>query len=354
MVAKSLVAILLNAGCPVVYAVVVDTNCLQQGVENDFSCSWIESSLASCCDIIESRDAHEQFKFLIPEIVVREVRSHQLERHKASVEKIQDIRLPQWTFEYDKEGFKDYLDDKLGDLRCNGRLGMVNLEVVALPDRGCLERLVDRVLEKRPPFSGAKKETDKGFKDALIWESILGYKEANRNESIILASADGLLGCDSLKKEFKDRFSDDLIVVRSMRDLENTINELIENLGLGFPSPSFANEYANLESVLKAWLSRNLEVLVEIVSVEISGSIFVETAISYLEIDKEDGGFKACATMRFENEDSEIDVKTLELSGCTDGEYGWLLEEITVEAEPVCFNEPLGFFGDEERCREES
>lgn len=37
------------------------------------------------------------------------------------------------------------------------------------------ESIVNRAFSKLPPFEGKDKKSDKGFKDAFVWESVLEF-----------------------------------------------------------------------------------------------------------------------------------------------------------------------------------
>lgn len=58
------------------------------------------------------------------------------------------------------------------------------------PKSDTLNILMDRVYKKTPPFSNNGKESDKGFKDTLIWLSILEHFYNNGEEKIIFVTDD--------------------------------------------------------------------------------------------------------------------------------------------------------------------
>ena len=53
-----------------------------------------------------------------------------------------------------------------------------------------LSILMDRVYKKIPPFSTAENASDKGFKDTLIWLSLLKYFKENGNSNVFLITSD--------------------------------------------------------------------------------------------------------------------------------------------------------------------
>lgn len=66
--------------------------------------------------------------------------------------------------------------------------------------------VLDRAYKKLPPFSNANNASDKGFKDSLIWISMLSYfKESGENTVILVSSDNGFKdNADTLCKEFKE------------------------------------------------------------------------------------------------------------------------------------------------------
>ena len=69
-----------------------------------------------------------------------------------------------------------------------------------------LKTVLKRVNEKIPPFSKASNASDKGFKDTLIWLSIIEYFK-NCEMNVVFITSDKIFkSCsDELKKEFEDK-----------------------------------------------------------------------------------------------------------------------------------------------------
>lgn len=65
----------------------------------------------------------------------------------------------------------------------------------------------NRAFSKLSPFEGKDKKSDKGFKDALLWGSILEFVLKHRNSKIIYYSKDNVFG-EFLLKEFAENVSD--------------------------------------------------------------------------------------------------------------------------------------------------
>lgn len=243
------------------YAIVFDTNVLEEKTGKDFAKSWIEKSLEPCCDIIESMDAYDRFKILIPELVRSELIQHQLEQHKSFVEAMKSASLPSWKFDYDPSGYKEDLNALVQSLFEKGSFGMVSIEAIPYPPDECFARLVERVLLKKPPFEGGNGKTDKGFKDAVIWESVLEYKRAHFSERIILVSRDKIFNNPQIKKEYEDEFEEEIVIVDSANELMTCLKSLVNSMKRGYRAPEFFDETVRLESLLKYWVFDNISLL---------------------------------------------------------------------------------------------
>jgi hypothetical protein len=71
--------------------------------------------------------------------------------------------------------YEGYFDDKIIPLGKNG---------------GILSTVIDRANKRTPPFSSAKDASDKGFKDCLLWLSILEFFKENGEDEVVFVSDD--------------------------------------------------------------------------------------------------------------------------------------------------------------------
>lgn len=85
--------------------------------------------------------------------------------------------------------------------------GLFGSHVIPFPKTSAVfSEVLDRAYKKLPPFSNADNASDKGFKDTLIWLSMLFYfKECGENTVLFVSSDNGFKGnADALCKEFKE------------------------------------------------------------------------------------------------------------------------------------------------------
>lgn len=73
-------------------------------------------------------------------------------------------------------------------------------------DNSVFTKILDRAYEKKPPFSTNPDASDKGFKDSLIWISLLDFFKTHGEDTVVFVTDDkGFKNCaEALCKEFKD------------------------------------------------------------------------------------------------------------------------------------------------------
>lgn len=77
-----------------------------------------------------------------------------------------------------------------------------HINVLPLPSNQRFPAIMERAFRKKPPFKGGEGESDKGFKDTILWESILEYPyEQERIGRVILITEN--------KNDFNSKFLED-------------------------------------------------------------------------------------------------------------------------------------------------
>ena len=72
--------------------------------------------------------------------------------------------------------YEEYFGDKIIPLKKEGEV---------------LSTVIDRANKRIPPFSSAKDASDKGFKDCLLWISLLEYFKSNGESEVVFVTDDG-------------------------------------------------------------------------------------------------------------------------------------------------------------------
>lgn len=73
-----------------------------------------------------------------------------------------------WNINIDK--YEEYIDQKIKNY-----LIQKNVNIIDVCTEKSFKKILDKALKKNPPFEGVEKKSDKGFKDAVIWHSLIEY-----------------------------------------------------------------------------------------------------------------------------------------------------------------------------------
>jgi hypothetical protein len=215
------------------YLIVFDTNVLYVPYKDraDFTQFYFNSTFKNIVDKVEELDLYDNVKVGVPAVVWEEMIKQKCESY---YEKIKDIKTKTDKFQFPfhkfvqieaEEEYKEFLNKQMAFYRENLGKRLVKLIDIELPSSSRFESIVKRAFEKRPPFTGNNGSSDKGFKDALLWESILEFKDANKVTDILLYS-DEKLFCSELVDELNSLWIDSNIKIFSKSDEDKLVKEL--------------------------------------------------------------------------------------------------------------------------------
>ena len=195
------------------HAIIFDTNALYLR-SKDFATFSVNKRVLDLKGKIELRDVVDEFIILVPEVSVEELFIQQLNEFEQSKNELQDkyssfksidtINLKISDFEY--EQFLEAEKEKF--------LSGNNIFKIPICNESRFKEIVKRALRKQPPFEGKDKQSDKGFKDVLIWESILEYSEDNQFNIHFVTNDKGFK--QTLIKEFKSRVGREIKFIKLM------------------------------------------------------------------------------------------------------------------------------------------
>ena len=139
---------------------------------------------------------------------------NELQDKYSSFKSIDTINLKISDFEY--EQFLEAEKEKF--------LSGNNIFKIPICNESRFKEIVKRALRKQPPFEGKDKQSDKGFKDVLIWESILEYSEDNQFNIHFVTNDKGFK--QTLIKEFKSRVGREIKIYKAdeLSDLHDLIS----------------------------------------------------------------------------------------------------------------------------------
>lgn len=183
--------------------IIFDTNILYQKKYEDYSKFKLNQVFGDIRGKIERNDVESHFELLVPDITLNELFQQQVEKYEENYNSLISSYLTcKQLYSIDLKideafNYKSYLNEiKDQYIKAN------NINILNNCSQSRFSNIVNRALNKQAPFLGEKGNSDKGFKDAVIWESILEFAINNEGEYIFLTHDKGFK--DYLFKEFKE------------------------------------------------------------------------------------------------------------------------------------------------------
>jgi len=164
--------------------IVLDSNILYIDCKNNFLMDVLSFSdqVKNLLKMKSQGDLGDQVKILVPEVVIRELSKQRMEAYENVVTEVRKIRRS--ISGYGKVDFiindEEYRKDVCKQF--SEWLDRNDIDIIPTCDESYFNKIIDDALEKRPPFEGKEKKSDKGFKNVLIFYSIISYaKEHSGN-----------------------------------------------------------------------------------------------------------------------------------------------------------------------------
>lgn len=164
--------------------IIFDTNILHVGRYKDFSEFGFNNFYNEILGKIERHDVVQRFVLLVPQISIDEIYKQQLDAfHKAKDEllKIKNTCDNIYGINIEVDLSLNYSEFLLNKKESYLKSNEINTLPICNENR--FTKIVERALDKKAPFEGGEKgKSDKGFKDALIWESIMEFASSKEEE----------------------------------------------------------------------------------------------------------------------------------------------------------------------------
>ena len=209
----------MSSSNEITYCLIFDTNALFQAYEKkaDFTTFSFNSTFENVIDMINQLDIYNQVTVAIPSVVWSEMEKQIVEKHdellstyKSTISK---KRFPEYSIQENPDiNYPEYIKNKIVEYKKEISVGLNEVIEIPIASNNRFESIVNRAFSKLPPFEGKDKKSDKGFKDALLWESVLEFALKHRNSKIIYYSKDNAFG-EFLLNEFAENVSDSSLFI---------------------------------------------------------------------------------------------------------------------------------------------
>lgn len=220
----------MSSNNKITYCLIFDTNALFQTYEKkaDFSAFSFNATFENVIDMINQLDIYNRVTVAIPSVVWNEMENQIIEKHdelllnyKTTITK---RRFPEYSiYENPEINYPKYIKNKIVEYKEEISGGMNEVIEIPLASSNRFESIINRAFSKLPPFEGKDKKSDKGFKDALLWESVLEFALQHHNSKIIYYSKDNAFG-EFLLQEFAENVSDSsLFICKNENDVKEQL-----------------------------------------------------------------------------------------------------------------------------------
>ncbi|MBU4454926.1 DUF4935 domain-containing protein [Patescibacteria group bacterium] len=168
----------------------------------------------------------------VPQLVFDERISQRLKQIRTQHENFNKALVNLKVFESVKTKEKKFKKEKYQKILNEDALGVIKKYKVKIISTAKIEQEVvtERALKKVAPFYGG--EGDNGFKDTLMWLSLLKDAKKNKKHNYILLTDDRTGFKQKIcEEEFKEYSSADFLIIRNLADLKKFLDEKL-NLDL--------------------------------------------------------------------------------------------------------------------------
>lgn len=241
--------------------IITDSNFLysKHDKKADFNIFQFNSNFENLRSAIEASNLEEKIVLGISDVVLEELMIQKLESHERQISTIKhlinDFAFPNYNMhklEDNKFNYLEYLRDKK-DVYINSlNKGVIEYIIIPIPNQIRFSSIIKRAFEKRPPFEGVNGKSDKGFKDALFWESILELKLRNDISDVIVCTSDKRMINNELITEYSKVNQTVNLNIVSIEKVFSIIQLITENEGSTYIKGNFDED-------IKSFIESNLE-----------------------------------------------------------------------------------------------
>ncbi len=208
--------------------IIFDTNALYDGEQVNYSIQEVWGSLKQVIDFIDEYQLRENVQLALPQMVISELVSLTNSDFKSCLSKIntnfERIRsIGNWELKT-KQGDFDFLEhmhSKLHEL-----INAHEIRVIDYPPNDRFPLIIKRAIRKKSPFKTSTNVSDKGFKDVVIWESILSYQEILEYRNFILFTNNKEDFDGVCKAEFYEWFHRDIFILGSTDEVIDKLRQI--------------------------------------------------------------------------------------------------------------------------------
>jgi len=199
----------------------------------DYTKFYMNKDFMKLYELQNRRTFEDDISLVITELVFKELQQHKLEAYSVVCRQVET--LFHCLGDYGKKEIYITEEQYDGILRrqIENFINENKLLVAPICEKEWFESIVKRAIHKEAPFEGKEKASDKGFKDVLIWYSLLSYAKGNHGKYIFITN-DGVFynNIKELKREFKEITGCDIYFYRNYEQVLQhlVIDDSVKNI----------------------------------------------------------------------------------------------------------------------------
>lgn len=196
-----------------------------------------------------ANDVIDYYKINISEITIEELKKQINDKYKEELLKFKQVynkfkNVHNIKFNEDEViKYDEILKELIGTYIEFYNINMVETKEISL------QKILNRAINKNKPFVGENGNSDKGFKDAVLWESIIEYARKSKNKKFILFTKN----IQDFPRELEDEF-------------ESATNKKIEIINeISIIQEKILSEQTDIvkDMLTLNWLNENIQILID-------------------------------------------------------------------------------------------
>lgn len=209
--------------------IVLDTNILNISYNKNaaYDSFYLNKLYDEIVAAISENNFKDKVQLLIPQLVIDELYIHKVEAYEKEIKELNRIERNMSTlisikYQYDStEEYRKFMKEKIQEFLFINE----NLTVIPVCNEHYFKDIVEKSIKKEAPFEGKEKCSDKGFKDAVIFYSIIDFAIRHPGTYFYLTKDEKFHGGDGklLRKQFKNLSGSNLKIYREYPEIMTEI-----------------------------------------------------------------------------------------------------------------------------------
>ena len=213
------------------YIIIIDTNFLgsydknNELISKNFKYLSVGKAIfASLIEFVKSNSLTDSISIAIPKLVFEEIKEQEKRDFNKQIGVLDNtfskfVEIDGFELKKGDINFEDHLSKKISAF-----IGKYKIICLDYPQNIVFPKLIDKVLKKHKPFYKNSRH-DSGFKDSIIWESILEYAKNNKQFIYIFLTKDPDFNDKKLLEEFENIVGSKLILKEELSQVKAVIDE---------------------------------------------------------------------------------------------------------------------------------